>query len=223
MGLAHNPKIVTDGLVLCLDAANPKSYPGTGTTWSDVSKNGNDGTLTNGPTYSSDNKGNFSFDGVDDYVTLNTFSFDVGNWTLEAISNSNTTYQGIITGGKFQAGLGYFCLYPNAMLLQNSTATAAIDGSHLDGNFHHLVGTVDRSDNTIKFYVDGVLKSTNTTWDGTTTTSLSVAVGALLRPAISAVVRNHNGEIPLVKIYNRALTESEIKQNFAATRGRYGI
>ena len=54
MGLAHSPRIVTDGLVLALDAGNTKSYPGSGTDWYDRSGNGNDGTLTNGPTYSSD-------------------------------------------------------------------------------------------------------------------------------------------------------------------------
>ena len=53
MGLAHSPSIVTDGLVLCVDAANTKSYPGSGTTWTDVSGKGYDGTLTNGPTFSS--------------------------------------------------------------------------------------------------------------------------------------------------------------------------
>jgi hypothetical protein len=57
MGLGHSPRIVTDGLVLCLDAANARSYPGTGTTWTDRSGNGNDGTLINGPTFSDENGG----------------------------------------------------------------------------------------------------------------------------------------------------------------------
>jgi hypothetical protein len=51
MSLIHSPRIVTDGLVLCLDAGNPKSYTGSGTTWTDLSGNGNNGTLTNSPTY----------------------------------------------------------------------------------------------------------------------------------------------------------------------------
>ena len=61
MGIAYNPKIVTDGLVLCLDAANTKSYSGTVTSWTDLSGNGNTGTLTNGPTYNSSNLGFFQF------------------------------------------------------------------------------------------------------------------------------------------------------------------
>ena len=68
MGLAHSPSLVMNGLVLALDAANPKSYPGSGTTWTDLSGRGNTGTLTNGPTYSSANGGSLVFDGTNDYV-----------------------------------------------------------------------------------------------------------------------------------------------------------
>ena len=67
MGLGHSPRIVTDGLVLCLDAANKRSYPGTGTTWTDL-KGENNGTLTNGPTFDSSNKGSIVFDGTNDYI-----------------------------------------------------------------------------------------------------------------------------------------------------------
>ena len=68
MGLSHSPSLVMNGLVLCLDAGNSKSYPGTGTTWTDLSGNGNNGTLTNGPTYSSANGGSLVFDGTNDYT-----------------------------------------------------------------------------------------------------------------------------------------------------------
>ena len=63
MGTSYNPHIVSDGLVLCLDAANPRSYPGSGTSWYDLSGNGNNGTLVNGVGYSSDNAGSLVFDG----------------------------------------------------------------------------------------------------------------------------------------------------------------
>ena len=80
MAISYNPRIVTDGLVLALDAGNPKSYPGSGTTWTDLSGNGNNGTLTNGPTYSSANGGSIVFDGVDDYaeITDSSNNFDLG-------------------------------------------------------------------------------------------------------------------------------------------------
>ena len=69
MGLAHSPRIVTDGLVLCLDAASKRSYPGTGTVWADL-KGGNNGTLTNGPTFDAGNGGSLTFDGTNDYVEI---------------------------------------------------------------------------------------------------------------------------------------------------------
>ena len=70
MALQHSPSIVTSGLVLCVDAANPRSYPGSGTTWYDASGNGNTGTLSNGPVYTSGINGYFTFDGVDDLATF---------------------------------------------------------------------------------------------------------------------------------------------------------
>ena len=73
MGLGHSPRIVTDGLVLCLDAANARSYPGTGTTWTDRSASGYSGTLTNGPTFSTDGGGCFVFDGSNDESNTTTY------------------------------------------------------------------------------------------------------------------------------------------------------
>ena len=63
MGLSHSPRIVTDGLVFCVDAGDKMSYPGAGTTWTDLSKNRNNGTLVNGPTFDSANGGSISLDG----------------------------------------------------------------------------------------------------------------------------------------------------------------
>ena len=74
MGLAHSPRIVTDELVLALDAGNTKSYPGSGTTWTDLSGNGNDGTLLNSPTFNSANGGYLDFDGTNDYVNCGNSS-----------------------------------------------------------------------------------------------------------------------------------------------------
>lgn len=68
MSIYGGPDIITDGLVFCLDAANSKSYPGTGTAWTDLSGNDNNGTLTNGPTFDSSNGGSIVFDGVNDQV-----------------------------------------------------------------------------------------------------------------------------------------------------------
>ena len=74
MATDYNHSIVTDGLVLCVDAANTKSYPGSGTTWTDISGKNHNGTLINGPTFSSDNMGGIVFDGSNDAVTLSANS-----------------------------------------------------------------------------------------------------------------------------------------------------
>ena len=72
MAFIHSPKIVTSGLVLCLDAANKLSYPSTGTSWYDLTSTGYVGTLTNGPTFNGSNGGTIVFDGVDDYVSVSS-------------------------------------------------------------------------------------------------------------------------------------------------------
>ena len=70
MPLIFLPRIVTDGLVLAIDAANTKSYPGSGTTWYDISRNNSNGSLVNGSTFSSENLGTVTFNGVDQYYNL---------------------------------------------------------------------------------------------------------------------------------------------------------
>ena len=85
MGLTHSPRIVTDGLVFCVDPANARSYPGTGTTLTDL-EGSNNGTLTNGPTFSSNNRGVFTLDGTNDYIAVadssENFTFANGNFSV---------------------------------------------------------------------------------------------------------------------------------------------
>ena len=89
MGLTHSPKIVTDGLVLCYDAANTRSYPGTGTTWTDLAGS-NDGTLTNGPTFDTTNGGSIVFDGTDDRVAISLGSLPTPQ------NSSDFTYEAVV-------------------------------------------------------------------------------------------------------------------------------
>ena len=70
----YGPRIVTTNLVTCLDAANPKSYSGSGSTWIDISRRGNDTSLFNTPTFSSENLGTFTFDGANDYASIASFA-----------------------------------------------------------------------------------------------------------------------------------------------------
>ena len=97
------PDIVENGLVLCLDAANKLSYPRTGTSWTDLSGNSYNGTLTNGPTFNAGNLGSIVFDGVDDYVdTVNTgttFQFSNTTFTLSLWVKTNAVSGNLISKG----------------------------------------------------------------------------------------------------------------------------
>ena len=97
MGLSHSPRIVTDGLVLCLDAANKRSYPGAGTTWTDLTANKNNGTLRNMTNnFSTDGAGSLTLDGSDDFIDLGsqvsnlstcTVSFWINYVTFAAVNS----------------------------------------------------------------------------------------------------------------------------------------
>ena len=92
MATKYSPKIITNGLVLSLDAANNKSYPRSGTTWTDLSGNNNTGTLTNGPTFNAGNQGSIVFDGVDDYISGGGSIIPVGtgDYYIESWINRTT-------------------------------------------------------------------------------------------------------------------------------------
>jgi len=169
-----SPRIVTGGLVLALDAADKNSYVGSGTTWKDLSGNANNGTLTNGPTFSNVNGGVIVLDGTDDYVSLtSTDSLRPSNVTLsvwfnrnnstivgnEAIAESRKSlwisYGFHISSGGINWYIGYTDSFPY------STSVNAV-GNYIDGNWHNVVGTYDKQN--LKIYVDGVLKNTSSSF-----------------------------------------------------------
>ena len=226
MGLAHSPRIVTDGLVLALDAGNTKSYPGSGTTWTDLSGNGNNGTLVNGVGYSN---GYLSFDGSDDKVTLSsnnvnglssgTTEFSILTWVKY---NSTVAYTAFFekqngTGTTIRLDLGWIgnLIY---LTTSNSDGTTVNQGSFAYGAnnpnlWYHIALTCGGSSK--KGYVNSVntFSQTFTSYYPDNTYNLG----------IGGNIRELNGNIAQVSIYNRALTASEIQQNFNALRGRFGI
>ena len=224
MGVTYNNRIVTDGLVLCLDAASKRSYPGTGTTWTDL-KGGNSGTLTNGPTFSSDNGGSIVFDGANDYVDFDNISsigdisifcfvyllsydvspqhnqrimhnFDGSNDFQVIIRESNVFKWGSNTRGQ---GLGVATLPPL-------------------NEWIHI--TLTRSGTSYKVYYNAQEKSGSTSTPGNPTPGLSrLRFGADIQSSSS---NGHlDGKISNVSIYNRALTPDEIRQNYLSTKERY--
>jgi hypothetical protein len=234
MGIAYNPRTITDGLVLCLDAANSKSYPGSGTTWTDLSGLGNTGTLVNGVGYSGDNLGSLSFDGSNDRVELssnavgneNQFTIDIwykrGSQTdrylySESRNSSPNPFWGITSHtGSSSAQLRIYARNDSGtpeMNFQPSGSEYAI----YDNQIHHLV--VVYQSNTLYFYLDGSSIG-NTTWNkGSYSNADLVTIGGFNGNANTG--GHMLGNIYSVKTFGKALTPQEIQQNYNATKSRY--
>jgi hypothetical protein len=228
--------IVTNGLVLNLDAANPRSYPQpyNGTVWTDLSGNGNNGTLVNGPTFNSGNGGSIVFDGVDDRVFRNSSintgqNFTVNAWIYPTILG--TTRRAIIGNSySFSGREGwFFCTaganINNTFFLSIGSDTAysiAIANTLTPNTWCYVTAVVTGGGNTITLYKNGQ--------------SVNSAVSALNSGTITYGTQEfyvgwrhsgnadpYTGRIAQTTIYNRALSQQEILQNFNATRARFGI
>jgi len=230
MSVAGGPDLIQDGLVLCLDAANTKSYPGSGTSWVDLSGNGNNGTLTNGPTFNSANGGGIAFDGTDDHIAGSAFT-GLGSsnrtadvWfqirSLPASSIWKRVFTLAADNGSTDAPALVFS-YSNTL----SLLTAGFGGNPYNGyvgiNFTlstwiNLTATI--TGNNISAYKNGILF-------GSATNSGAVGANPIL---YLGRYNNHYGQyadtiISSVRIYNKALSASEILQNYNATKGRFRL
>jgi hypothetical protein len=226
MGINYNPRTITDGLVLCLDAANSKSYPGSGTIWTDLSGNGNNGTLINGVGYSGDNLGSLVFDGVDDYgiLTTNIFRTTLPNFSISVWYNNSTA--GILLGNHFHNSTWES--------IWTSTTTFGVNGANnntTNRQFLNFTATTFNTWNNLTFVNSSSLGYMKVFNNGDEIASRSANVvpwNSSIIPTIGAQRRNDGaiigpitGNIPQVSIYNRALTPQEIQQNFNATKSRY--
>jgi hypothetical protein len=226
MGVSYNPQIVTNGLVLCLDAANTKSYPGSGTTWTDLSAFGNNGTLTNGPTYSSANGGSLAFNGTNYISSFPTQISTTGSRTVSCFFRTNVTTRNGLCGTRGNAVATGWVLTVNQPLSGSlnyfHTAGSGIDvaaGISINTWYNACV-TYDVATATATLYLNGAQI-------GSPVTSFSAMTPSVFNGAIGAedgqFNNKFNGNIAQVQVYNRALTATEIQQNFNALRGRFGI
>ena len=224
--------IVTNGLVLNLDAAKVDSYPGTGTTWYDISGNNNNGTLTNGPTFSGIGKqASIVFDGVDDYEIGNTPSsinlsqptsinvwfyfnaFTPVNSRIIECQDSSYSIQ-IIRDG--DSGL---------LATKNSNFQTGFDGTTwftpTTGIWYNVTAVWIPSSTSTLLYLNGVSQ--------TGASFSNIGIGNQPNKTVLGVRSDLqsttwlNGRISITQIYNRALSAAEVSQNFNALRGRYGI
>jgi hypothetical protein len=213
LALSHSPSIVTDGLVLCLDAANPKSYPGSGTTWTDLSGNGNNGTLVNGVGYSGSNLGSLSFDGSNDYIQFSTVSVQtVCFWGRMDADIPNLAALVATSAG----GDGSLRTFPAGTFRTNP-----------DGNDFHQ-GYIS------SLMINGVSNLSSNGAGGLTipggrTLFQDFYVGAIGNARNISTIshtfmgRTFKGRVYAVYLYNKQLTNSELLQNYNALKGRFSI
>jgi hypothetical protein len=214
LAINYNPKIITDGLVLCLDAANPKSYGGSGTTWTDLSGRGNNGTLVNGPTYSSANGGVIALDGVNDYIDVPI-----------NLTNTNYTIMGaaryvVVAGRTFSAKNNNWLMGHWSTSTQNHYAEGWVSGvgaGPSDTNWRSYATTGNFSGDSWALYVNGVLNAGPNSGGSNGPNGFSIGRYA---PGNSEYSNSH---ISNLLVYNRVLTASEVKQNYNATKSRYGL
>ena len=232
MAYRNGPKIVTDGLVLCLDAAIGKSYPGSGNTWYDLSGNGNNGTLMNSPIYNNSNRGLFSFSGSDEsidvpvstslqsqYFTFNIwFKFNAFSSGGDSIFSGHYQHYGTISGLTVFAYLGQYWFQTR---LNNTCCQSLTVGSATTNTWINFCGTWNGS---IKIaYLNGIqVGSQSVTGTHSQLNNFSIGNNAdnIANNNYSSAI---DGYIPMFKYYNRALSSDEITQNYNATKGRFGL
>ena len=232
MTVEAGPNIVNDGLIVNLDAANSKSYPGTGATWTDLSGTGNNGTLVNTPTYSSSNNGYFTFNGNNNNANagLANVLFPGPSITRTMdffIKPGSNTGQQIYVGirvstnrlyvanesGFWDVGFGDYAYNSN---YTGTRANVTLSWTHICLVINNGICTL---------YVNG-----NQTITKTADTSVSLSGQYSIGSYFTETARDTSNDPPQgisdvssFKIYNRALSLSEVLQNFNALRGRYGI
>lgn len=239
MGIAYNTSIVRNGLVLHLDAANTKSYPGSGTTWTDLSGNGNTGTLTNGPTFDSASKGSLVFDGIDDSVNLNSsaqFGPDTLYFTIQTIYRSNinsvrTNPSTIYGRYRYYIDHVYSSNSARFVYVNKEWETTGIfttniltmSGLNAKGQWN-CITTIYKKDGenaTLYGYVNGVYNNSSTSSRMSSYPLANEYIGNSKHSGLNFYA--FDGNVASVHIYDRELSSKEIQQNFNALRGRYGI
>ena len=234
-------KIIRTGLKLFLDAGNRSSYGGSGTTWTDISGNGYNGTLTNGPTYSSGNGGSIVFDGTNDYIggtgiddaRISLSGASATTTTLWIKRNTISTAQQVFLfySNAFANAIFYFAFNTTNTLQAgcrsaNETASIRITTSTYTSTTDWLhVGIVaNYSANTITIYVNGVAQATTgAAVSFSQTTLASGTTTGSNRIGMADAGGNFNGSIAQVLQYNRALSATEVSLNFNYQKNKYGL
>jgi len=235
--------ITKDGLIFWVDAVDDKSYVGTGTTCTDLYDNSLSGSLINGTTFNTE--GYFDFDGSNDYIHTN-FNIDVGTGNFSVCfwfkadawsdsSNDDLDYMAVLSNGTYdgrwagytfarvgawwgtnvaghtRGGINFLCYD------EDNGAAATNDALSAD-TWYHVCGT--KTSDTLRIYLNGVVQDTTFDADLTVNQTPNLFIG---RMADTTYPRYFNGQIPLVQVYNKALSATEVLDNFETERTRFGV
>jgi hypothetical protein len=223
---AHGgPDLITSGLVMQLDAANTDSYPlpRTGSTWFDISTQGNNGTLYNSPTFSSENNGCIVLTNANANVNCNGFTFNNPNLTFNCWAKVNT----------IGAGYSHFISKELALKYRTNNSTGVIEALYsssgvgwtgsiasttpiLVNTWYNLTATA-QSNSFVRLYINGTLVASTAFAATLATNSNEINIGSYYPFGPDTF----NGSIAIAQVYNRALSPPEILQNYNATKSRF--
>jgi hypothetical protein len=224
--IAYYGGIVTNGLVLNLDAGKPDSYNRIGTTWRDISGNGNNGTLTNGPTFNSTNGGSLVFDGSNHVTVTGSITTSAATFIAWIYRNGvQTAWSGLI----FSRATNTTGMNLGSALFEQTHNTLGYHWN--DSRFDWNSGLITpnsawcmcaisvSSTNAIAYLCQssGITSATNNTSHSSTT------INSIRLAQDSFDTRYFKGNIAIAQIYNRNLSSTEIEQNFNAQKSRFGL
>ena len=244
-------KVITDGLVLFLDAGNNRSYSGTGTTWTDLSSTAITGSLTNGPIFSSANGGSVVFDGTNDHITFgNNLNFEITSpFTVSTWFRTTRTgeFVGVIAGkNKLQVSPADYTGYSIGMNVVSGSSTNAgkfgvvfvsspfvglsnvmriqTSASYNDGNWTNGVITYNGSGNRsgMNIYINGTSPTTES-YDSNSISGTMITTASFQLGARDGTQQPFSGSIGQVSVFNRALSSDEVLQNYESTRERFNL
>lgn len=235
MSVEGGPDIVTDGLVLHLDAANNRSFVSGSVDWFDLGPNKFTGSLINGPTYTGSNYGSIVFDNVNDHVIIPSSSLVTG-------PQFSGCFWAYIPRGGPGSSIIYFAnasgRIVDTTILPYGGSQSRIwydAGRDLSNNVNRINPILEATDIYDRWNYYAFVKNATTGFMGIYINTVLVSSTSAATLSMIATTGNayigyspqwslyHYGRLPMVKIYSRELSQREIRQNYNATKGRYGL
>ena len=223
MGFYRGPHIVTDGLVFALDAASARSYPGSGTTATDLAGSSTI-SLDNGVGFNNTNGGTFVFDGTDDEINTNLTTAYTDFSCVVIFKDNGSASWGRLVDKSYQYGFFITAYFASAGAGYVGGGVVVPASPHGQGlvydrtKYNYFVMT--RSGTTQSIYLNGSAATASFTGSSAAMDTTSMSIGSWSGATTS---QRYTGDIAVVKTYNRALTTAEIDQDFNAYRNRFGI